>query len=512
MRDGGVVIPDAPEAAPSFSAESFVTLRVNAAFCRVAAGPSTMLLDVLRDVLQLTGAKPGCDSGDCGACLVLLGERRAGDGRIRFRPANACLLSVAQVSHAHVVTIEGLNQNVLTPVQQSLVDEHAIQCGYCTPGIAVALTGALLDGVSPASAVSGQLCRCTGYAGIQRACASLATAAAGADATPSVLLTLDDAVAQGLLREDVAAFATTLPAVPAQPLAAALAACAQGALLVGGGTDLWPANRHAAPTTTPVLCVASITGVGDICRTDGGGLWIGAAVTVRQLMESDAVTAVWPTLPMCLADFGTPAVRASATVGGNLCNAAPAADLAVLLLAMDARVDVRGADGSRELSLADFFADAGGTVLAPGELVLAVTLPPAPTGARLQFVRATPRAAPARATVNLALCVTEGDVAEESRAPCLLGLAAGGVHRRPLRLPAPDMSWSPLPPLENIRAWLSAIESRLDPPADTQGSAAYRRALLRNLLLGELARWLPALDPGMCLDAFPDATPGGVVP
>lgn len=138
------------------------------------------LLDWLRE-RGLTSAKPGCRGGDCGACQVLLGEVDTATSRPGYRNANSCLLTTDLVADSHVITVEGLNTDRLTPVQQSLVDAGAIQCGYCTPGMVVALTGALIAGEPPDAAVAGNLCRCTGYAAVRRANVSPTAASTGTD-------------------------------------------------------------------------------------------------------------------------------------------------------------------------------------------------------------------------------------------------------------------------------------------------------------------------------------------
>lgn len=135
-----------------------------------------VVLDFLRDHQRLTGTKPGCREGDCGACMILLGEW---DGKtMHYKPVNSCLLPLGDVAGMHVVTIEGLTEgfskDTLNPVQQAIVDEGATQCGYCTPGIVVALTGFFLntpqlDKQEAIDAISGNICRCTGYMSIKRA-------------------------------------------------------------------------------------------------------------------------------------------------------------------------------------------------------------------------------------------------------------------------------------------------------------------------------------------------------
>jgi carbon-monoxide dehydrogenase small subunit len=129
-----------------------------------AGPPGRRLLDFLRDDLGLTAAKEGCGMGECGACTVLA------DGD----PVCSCLVLVGQVAEAEVVTAEGLAGAALHPVQRAVIDQHASQCGFCTPGMVVSLAGLLNHDPHPEpesirEAIEGNLCRCTGYAAIFRA-------------------------------------------------------------------------------------------------------------------------------------------------------------------------------------------------------------------------------------------------------------------------------------------------------------------------------------------------------
>ncbi|XEC93522.1 (2Fe-2S)-binding protein [Paenibacillus tarimensis] len=137
---------------------------VNGETVSLSVPPTRRLLSVLRDELQLTGTKRSCEIGRCGACMVLI------DGR----PVNACLMMAYQCEGASITTIEGVSEGDMHPVQQAFLEEGGFQCGYCTPGMVITVKALLDSNPSPSrweieEALSGNLCRCTGYSGILRA-------------------------------------------------------------------------------------------------------------------------------------------------------------------------------------------------------------------------------------------------------------------------------------------------------------------------------------------------------
>ena len=150
--------------------KQFVTLRVNGEEREVAVVPNRTLLEVLREDLLLTGTKEACDDGVCGTCTVLV------DGM----PMRSCLVLAVQAQGREITTIEGLaDGRELHPIQQAFIDEGAIQCGYCTPGMVLTAKALLEDTPAPSDleimrAISGNFCRCTGYNKIVRAIASAA--------------------------------------------------------------------------------------------------------------------------------------------------------------------------------------------------------------------------------------------------------------------------------------------------------------------------------------------------
>ena len=162
-----------------------VTIQLNGESRSAAAPPETTLLDLLRDHFGLTGAKNGCDVGDCGACTVIV------DGK----PVNACLMLAAQADGCTVLTIEGLaSRHRMHPIQMAFEDHASLQCGFCGPGVILSAKALLDENPNPAvpkikDALSGNLCRCTGYTkmieGIQEAARVLRESAASRPAQES---------------------------------------------------------------------------------------------------------------------------------------------------------------------------------------------------------------------------------------------------------------------------------------------------------------------------------------
>ncbi len=146
------------------------TLTVNGSAYAVSLDPHSSLLDAVRDVVGLTGSKEGCDDSECGACMMLL------DGQ----PVNSCSYLALQADGREVTTVEGLAAgDELAPLQRALLEHGGVQCGFCTPGMLISATALLRANPNPSEedvriALSGNLCRCTGYDGIVRAVRSVA--------------------------------------------------------------------------------------------------------------------------------------------------------------------------------------------------------------------------------------------------------------------------------------------------------------------------------------------------
>jgi xanthine dehydrogenase small subunit len=437
--------------------------------------PGMVLLEFIRGVACLSGTKEACREGECGACTVLVGTRQA-DGTVAYKACASCLLPIGDVDGCHIVTVEGLVGEPLTLVQRLIVEHNASQCGFCTPGIVLSLTGFALG--SPAltyeeavNALDGNICRCTGYVSIRNAARALCEKLAHVDADPSERLAA--LTAAGVVPE----YFRAIPDQLAQLRSGQQPAC-DNAVLVAGGTDLFVQRPEQLLESD--LCFLSNRCDLDYVRADGKELRVGGAVTIEDFRRSAAVQKHFPGAATALLRHSSTILRNKATLTGNIVNASPIADAAIILLALGARLVIEARGGSkRGVPLSKFFLGYKKTDLACGELVTEIIIPLLPEGARFNFEKVSNRATLDIAAVNTALRVATGpDGAIKD-----IAIAAGGVAPVPLLLAGLEGFYGRKPDAATVEAIAKAAEAAAKPIDDIRGSAAYKK-----LLLGQLVR------------------------
>lgn len=479
-------------------------------------------LDFIRGDLGLTGAKEGCREGDCGACAVLVGERplAGGSGAAAvYKAVPSCILALGELEGRHLVTIEGLSAGAaaaglekgLTPVMRAFLEENASQCGFCSPGFIISLTAWLLAGrrmdeEGALEAVEGNLCRCTGYGSIRRAASRILKEFADLPSEPAARLA---ALAKaGVVPASLEAFADgrLLPAAPAgsdgaAPAHAAASAPAAGAapsggalpaagsplpaLILGGGTDFYVRNTDPEPREGFRLLDADPR-LKAIERR-GSVLEVGAAVTVRDFFASPEVRAALAGVEAFEGRFASVLIRNRATLGGNVVNASPVADMTSILIALGASLRLeRSGQAPRELALERLYLGYKRLDLAPGEIVAAFLIPVA--GAlRLGFEKASKRKSLDIAAVNTAAAL-ELDGRRITRAR----ISAGGVAATPLLLEATSdlLAGREVSAATAVEAARSAV-SEVSPIGDVRGSAGYRIRVLERLVLAHFVSLFP---------------------
>ncbi len=475
--------------------------------------PDRTLLALLRDDLGLTSVKEGCAEGDCGACTVVLAEAQG--QQVAYKAVNSCIRLAHSVQGQAVWTAQDLTldpllvrQNTpqhahapLHPAQQALVDCHGSQCGFCTPGFVMSLfglyqnrvcAGQAVDRETARAALSGNLCRCTGYRPI------LDAAQAMAEQPP---VRVDETHLRQLLRQarhaevssDSAANNTYL--APAT-LPALLQARARhpGAQVVAGTTDvgLWiTKGQQRYPRVLDVTQTAELRRVEHYPHH----IAIGSAVTLTNAFA--ALAALRPELATFAERFASLPVRNAGTLGGNVVNGSPIGDSMPLLLALGASLVLmrwqgtlrRGRIAHRELALEDFYTGYRRNQLRPDELLAWIKVPkpvrplhaPLPAQASGEWTRVykvSKRREDDIAAVCLAVSLhLKRGVVQSAR------LGAGGVAATPVRAPQTETALTSQPwNAATVQNAVQVLEQEFQPLSDHRASADYRRQVLANLL------------------------------
>ncbi|WP_416757976.1 xanthine dehydrogenase small subunit [Roseateles sp. So40a] len=461
--------------------------------------PTTTVLQYLREHAHCAGTKEGCAEGDCGACTVLVGELDADGRSVALRNVNACIQFLPMLDGKALLTVEDLGTSTdLGPVQQSLVDCHGSQCGFCTPGFAMTMQaiyerhqaeGSRPDRQALADDLAGNLCRCTGYRPILDAGERMFDAPARViDRAPLVeaLRTLRD---DPPLHYEAASRAGTPQRVFAPRSIddfAALREAQPEARLVAGATDvgLWVNKQQRelgdVILTGQVDALRRIevfdTSELDSAHGSPATLRIGAAVTLEDAWA--ALSARVPALRELWLRFASPPVRHAGTLGGNIANGSPIGDGAPALIALGARIRLRRGTEHRVMPLESFYLDYMKNALQPGEFVEALDVPMPAPGTRLRGYKLAKRYDSDISAVCAVLSLRlEDGVARDAR------FAFGGMAAIVKRAARAEGA-------VNGRAWdeaaslaaAAALAEDFTPMTDLRASAGYRARASANLI------------------------------
>jgi xanthine dehydrogenase small subunit len=460
----------------------YLLLYLNGQALRVSGDEAFLpLSEFLRRRRRLTGTKVVCAEGDCGACAVLVG--RVVDNQIAYAAVNSCIQMMFQLDGAHVISVEGLRDSPeLNPIQKSMVKCHGTQCGFCTPGFVVALYDLIghqqkVDAAAIRRGLVGNLCRCTGY----------------------------DSIIRAALQTDIAALKSLDQLYPPQRIVSALTQATEQEVRVQAGdkcfykpVDVEHAVRFRAQNPD-CLIVAGATDLGVQCNkgtrclgvvmgtgsleelrkivANGDVLEVGAAATLSELER--AAEKYLPELAAFLQWFGSPLIRNSGTLAGNLVNGSPIGDAICALFVLETQLELRSPQGIRQIELSRFYTGYRKTVMAPDEMVTAVRIALPRPREVYKLYKISKRKDLDISSFAAAIwmrrdgrMISDIRIAYAGVAPMVVGLAKTEAILRGRALSR-----------ENFRIAAEVAAREASPISDVRGSADYRRALAANILL-----------------------------
>lgn len=442
-----------------------------------------MLADYLRYEKNLTGTKIVCAEGDCGACSVLRYFPHVEAEDHYYLPINSCITVVANLHGSSLVTVDALKEkDELHVAQEAMVKCHGSQCGFCTPGFVMALTGLVEEKISkketsiaPQEAkncMTGNLCRCTGYQPIIDAAMAMdlknAQSVKDRFFTEHQKVILEEAFNKGVALESnefsycaPKSIQEALDYLKANP----------DARIVGASTDLGVVHNKRKITLTKLLSLHLIPELYEISEKDAV-VTLGARVTMnefRHFMKDHS-----PEFAKYLDVFASPQIKNLATVVGNVANASPIGDTPPALLALNAWVVI---NGNKEMKLEDFFLAYRKTALAPGELITHIKLPVPKKGSDYRVFKNANRKDLDISAVNFAIHVEWKD--QNKKEISQITMAAGGVAAIPLRLKQTEQF---LKQQLDVDGAVKILHSEFKPLSDVRATAAYRHVLVENFL------------------------------
>lgn len=435
------------------------------------------LLDFIRYQQRLTGTKIGCREGDCGACTVLVGTLE--NDAINYQSITSCISPLGNAHGKHIVTVEGTNlENTLTASQEAMKDNYATQCGFCTPGFVVALTGFALSNSeknynNALDAISGNICRCTGYKSIEKAALQVVEKLEHQNSISSL-------IENGFIPEYFSTIPKRLHELEIkdrnQPKGK----------YVSGGTDLYVQQAdHLVDNDVHLIAekdyLRGIKIEKEICS-------IGANTTVSDLWNHSELNSYFPNLKKHLKLVSSEQIRNMASFGGNLVNASPIGDMTIFFLALNSDITIiNSEEKERQLSLKNFYKGYKTYDLRDGELIKTIHFKLPTEHTHFNFEKVCKRTHLDIASVNSALSISvENNIISEAH------VSIGGVAAIPkyLHETSAFLTGKPLTS-EMILEASEVLQNEISPISDVRGTSDYKRLLGRQLFFAHFTELFP---------------------
>lgn len=433
------------------------------------------VLDFVRYHKRLAGTKIGCREGDCGACTVLVGDVEG--NKLNYRSMTSCLMPLGNAHGKHIVSVEGINMKELSPVQQAMVDTNGTQCGFCTIGFVMSLTGFVLNENAKQyeqaiASVDGNICRCTGYKSIERAAAILSDKMNDKPGTETIGWLVKNNFIPGYflnIKERLARLRETIRGEENKTR--------EVKMMIGGGTDLVVQKALAVKQSA----VEHLSGKDELngIRLHNGQCYIGGAVTVTAFAESELIRGFFPALDKYIKLVSSTPIRNMATLAGNIVNASPIGDMSIFFLALDSELLLNKNGVQRKQKLKDFFKGYKQTDKSADEIIEQIIFTP-PQNSIFNFEKVCKRTHLDIASVNAA-CLYQ---VNERGEIVSIHLAAGGVAPFPKYLGRTGAFLQGKKiTAAALKEAIQVMNEEIAPISDARGTAEYKRLLARQLFL-----------------------------